>query len=191
MESTPEADRTAQHITKRWIAHYDIAARLRHPERGAKPWWVLVDVCRADGIDNPSDVAGRLADDEKDAIDIIDPMGRPQRTTIVNRPGLTKVLRESRKSEERYFFTVVQTGHETVHFGWQASLNFLVPVRSPLNFVLQVGRQTIRAVRQVLKLPETSRNNGIVQYAIFSWVFETSVHGRRQKSGGEGVRRPI
>src|SRR5262245_54263577 len=32
-----------------------------------------------------------------DALDIVDPIGRPQKTTIVNRPGLTKVLRHSTK----------------------------------------------------------------------------------------------
>jgi prophage antirepressor-like protein len=66
-----------------------------------KPHWVLVDVCRAVGIENPRNVAARLDDDEKYAVQIADAIGRPQPTTIVTRPGLTKVLRESRKPEAR------------------------------------------------------------------------------------------
>jgi hypothetical protein len=56
---------------------------------------VLVDVCRAVGIENNRKVAARLKVDEKDAIGLADSMGRLQQTTIVNRPGLTKVLRYS------------------------------------------------------------------------------------------------
>jgi hypothetical protein len=62
---------------------------------------VLVDVCRAVGIGNNRDVAAKLDADEKDAVDIADAIGRVQRTTIVNRPGLTKVLRDSRKPEAK------------------------------------------------------------------------------------------
>jgi prophage antirepressor-like protein len=67
------------------------------PDRGLKPWWVLVDVCRAVGIVNPRDVASRLDDDEKDTVGIADGGNPDTRYTIVNRPGLTKVLRDSRK----------------------------------------------------------------------------------------------
>jgi hypothetical protein len=71
------------------------------PESGRKPWWVLVNVCKALGIGNNRDVAAKLDDDEKDAVDIADAIGRMQRTTIVNRPGLTKVLRDSKKPEAK------------------------------------------------------------------------------------------
>lgn len=59
---------------------------------------MLTDVCKAVGIAN---VASRLKDDEKDAIGLADSMGRIQKTIIVNRPGLTKVLRHSTKPEAR------------------------------------------------------------------------------------------
>ena len=39
--------------------------------------------------------------DQKDAVQIMDAIGREQNTTIVNRPGLTKVLRYSTKPEAR------------------------------------------------------------------------------------------
>ena len=62
---------------------------------------MLTDVCKAVGIGNAPHVASRLNDDEKDAIIINDSAGRPNRCTIVNRPGLTKVLRRSTKPEAR------------------------------------------------------------------------------------------
>jgi len=68
---------------------------------GLKPHWVLVDVCRAVGIENTSMVASRLDADEKYGVSIADAIGRQQPTTIVTRPGLTKVLRESRKPEAK------------------------------------------------------------------------------------------
>jgi hypothetical protein len=58
---------------------------------------VLVDVCRAIGAENNRDVAAKLDADEKDYVDIADAMGRMRQTSIVSRPGLTKVLRESKK----------------------------------------------------------------------------------------------
>jgi prophage antirepressor-like protein len=53
-------------------------------ESGGKPWWALVDVCKAVGIGNAPMVASRLRPDEKDAISITDSAGRPNRRTIVN-----------------------------------------------------------------------------------------------------------
>jgi prophage antirepressor-like protein len=60
---------------------------------------VLVDVCKAVGIGNVPNVASRLKGDEKASITIGDRRGIPHDTTIVNRPGLTKVLRYSTKPD--------------------------------------------------------------------------------------------
>jgi prophage antirepressor-like protein len=49
-------------------------------------------------LGNAPAVASRLGDDEKDAVDIIDPIGRRQRTTIINEAGLYEVLRTSDKT---------------------------------------------------------------------------------------------
>jgi hypothetical protein len=57
--------------------------------------------CKAVGIENNREVASKLKVDEKDGVDIADAIGRKQRTTIVNRPGLTKVLRYSTKPEAK------------------------------------------------------------------------------------------
>ena len=52
---------------------------------------MLIDVCDAVGIENNRDVASRLGVDEKANVGITDGSQRRQ-MTIVNRPGLTKVL---------------------------------------------------------------------------------------------------
>jgi hypothetical protein len=62
-------------------------------ERDGERLWVLADVCEANDIGNPSQVASRLGADEKDALSIVDAMGRTQRVTVVNEAGLYKLGR--------------------------------------------------------------------------------------------------
>ena len=76
---------------------------VRMVERDEVPWWVLADVCRAMDIGNPRDVAARLDEDEKDAVDIADAIGRQQQTTIITEPGLYAVILQSRKPIARRF----------------------------------------------------------------------------------------
>lgn len=72
-------------------------------DRNGEPWFVLVEVCRKLEIGNSSDAARRLDDDEKDALDIIDPIGRKQRTTVINESGLYSLILSSRKPEAKRF----------------------------------------------------------------------------------------
>jgi len=72
-------------------------------DRDGEPWFALPDVCRALEIGNPSDAAKRLDPDERDALDIIDPIGRPQSTTIINESGLYRLILTSRKPSARRF----------------------------------------------------------------------------------------
>ncbi len=65
---------------------------------GAGRWF-----CRAMDIANPRDVAARLDDDEKDAVDIADAIGRQQQTTVITEPGLYAVILQSRKPIARRF----------------------------------------------------------------------------------------
>ena len=82
--------------------HFE-ARPIRAIDKDGDPWFVLVDVCRILEIGNASDAARRLDDDEKDALDIVDPMGRPQRVTIINQSGLYSLILTSRKPEARRF----------------------------------------------------------------------------------------
>lgn len=80
---------------------------VRISDREGEPWFVLADTCRVLEIGNPSDAARRLDDDEKDALDIIDPMGRPQRATVINESGLYSLILTSRKEAAKRFKTWV------------------------------------------------------------------------------------
>lgn len=69
------------------------------------PWWVLTDVCRALGISNPSDAAGRLEEDERKALPRatlgLTDGGAPM--ILVNEPGLYRFIMRSDKPEAKRF----------------------------------------------------------------------------------------
>lgn len=79
--------------------HFD----FRIIDRDGEPWFVLADVCRALDTGSASDAARRLDDDEKDGVDIVDPIGRLQRTTIINESGLYRLILTSRKEGAKKF----------------------------------------------------------------------------------------
>jgi prophage antirepressor-like protein len=66
-------------------------------------WFVLKDVCDVLGIENSRDVTPRLDVDEKDTVDFIDGVGRPHTNTIVNEPGLYRILMRSNKQIAKTF----------------------------------------------------------------------------------------
>lgn len=68
-----------------------------------EPWFVAADVCRALGLGNSSDAIRKLDADEKDGVDLIDPIGRKQNTAIINEPGLYTLVLSSRKPEAKAF----------------------------------------------------------------------------------------
>ena len=66
-------------------------------------YWVAKDVCRILDIKNHKDAVGRLNNDEKDEVGITDPIGRVQKTLVVNEPGLYRLIFQSRKAEAEKF----------------------------------------------------------------------------------------
>lgn len=68
-----------------------------------EPWWIANDVCAALGIDNPRMALTRLDEDGVSQTDVIDALGRTQRTNIVNEPGLYELIFRSDKPEARTF----------------------------------------------------------------------------------------
>lgn len=74
---------------------------IRIIDQDGKPWFVLKDLGRALEIINVSDMAGRLEDDEKDGVDLADPHGRVQFTTIVNEGGFYRLVSRSGKPVAR------------------------------------------------------------------------------------------
>ena len=67
------------------------------------PYWVLKDVCEVLEIKNNRDVVERLDEDEVDLTDIIDSVGRKQKTTIINESGLYSVILRSDKPNAKKF----------------------------------------------------------------------------------------
>ncbi|MCX4371958.1 MAG: BRO family protein [Dysosmobacter sp.] len=74
---------------------------LRTVEKDGELWWVLKDVCDILGIANPRNVAARLDDDEKSAVHLADSIGRMQEITVINEPGLYKVILRSDKPDAK------------------------------------------------------------------------------------------
>ena len=67
-----------------------------------EPWFVLRDVCDTLEVNNSSDVAARLDEDEK-GVDIIDTLGGKQELTIISESGLYSTILISRKPEAKKF----------------------------------------------------------------------------------------
>lgn len=67
------------------------------------PWWFLSDVCEVLGLSNPSVVADRLDDDEKNTLSLTEGIrGNPNRT-VINEAGLYSVILRSDKPEAKAF----------------------------------------------------------------------------------------
>lgn len=78
------------------------AVPVRTLVKDGELWWVLADVCQVLGLLNPTVVANRLDDDEKEILktklDLV--LDIPNRgLTIINESGLYKVILRSDKPE--------------------------------------------------------------------------------------------
>lgn len=83
--------------------HFD----FRIIDRNGEPWFVLVDVCRAIDIKNPSDAASRLDADEKMTLALTEGQsgsrGGPRSMTVINESGLYSLILRSDKPEAKKF----------------------------------------------------------------------------------------
>lgn len=82
------------------------AVPVRTLVKDGELWWVLADVCQVLGLLNPTVVANRLDDDEKEILktklDLV--LDIPNRgLTIINESGLYKVILRSDKPEAKKF----------------------------------------------------------------------------------------
>jgi len=66
-------------------------------------WWALTDVCGALGLANSRDVASRLDEGEKNTVAFTDTAGRPHELTLINEPGLYRVIFRSNKPSAEKF----------------------------------------------------------------------------------------
>lgn len=76
--------------------------RVTTDEQG-EPLFVLKDVCNALDLKNISDVASRLDEDGVGTTEVIDNLGRTQKTNVVTEAGLYEVIFMSRKPEAKAF----------------------------------------------------------------------------------------
>jgi hypothetical protein len=79
------------------LFEYEEETQFRVIDRDGEPWFVISEVCRELEVNNVSDAAARLDDDEKDNIDIIDAIGRSRKTLIINESGLYSLIRQRAK----------------------------------------------------------------------------------------------
>ena len=77
--------------------------KVRTTIKDGEIWWVLKDVCKILGLNDAHKVALRLEKDERNQIPVTDNLGRQQNTTIINEPGLYKVILRSDKPEAKNF----------------------------------------------------------------------------------------
>ena len=76
--------------------------RVMTDEQG-EPLFVLKDICDALDLKNISDVASRLDEDGVGTTEVIDNLGRTQKTNVVTEAGLYEVIFMSRKPEAKAF----------------------------------------------------------------------------------------
>ena len=82
--------------------HLDNDIRVTTNEQG-EPLFVLKDICDALDLGNNREVARRLDEDGVSSTDIIDNLGRNQKTNVVTEAGLYEVIFMSRKPEAKAF----------------------------------------------------------------------------------------
>ena len=76
---------------------------VRMAMKDGEPWWVVADVCSALGIGNPTDATKRVDKDDLDLVEVIDAIGRKQKSSVVNEPGLYSLILRSEKPEAKVF----------------------------------------------------------------------------------------
>lgn len=74
---------------------------VRTIEKDGEIWWVLKDVCAVLGISHVKDTGDRLDKDEVGQAEVIDRLGRMQTVTIINEPGVYKVILRSDKPDAK------------------------------------------------------------------------------------------
>mgnify|MGYP006921358994 CR=1 FL=1 len=67
---------------------YQEDQRIRTLTINGEPWFYASDVCAVLGISNPSNVYSRLDADDLHSVEVIDVMGRKQKTYAVSEFGL-------------------------------------------------------------------------------------------------------
>lgn len=76
---------------------------VRAIDRSGVAWFVGNDVCAALELLNPRQAMAKLEEDERDDVQIVDAIGREQRTTIISESGVYALVFTSRKPAAKQF----------------------------------------------------------------------------------------
>jgi len=87
------------------VFNHEIFGDVRTVIKNNVIWFVAKDVCNSLGISSHRNATAKLDEDEKDAVCILDAIGRNQDTTIINESGLYKIIFTSLKPEAKRFKT--------------------------------------------------------------------------------------
>jgi len=93
----------SQNIKLFEFSHEDKNFILRSIEIDGEHWYVANDICKALGIKQTRNAANRLDHDDVRKTDVIDSIGRIQKTNIVNESGLYALIFQSNKSIAKRF----------------------------------------------------------------------------------------
>lgn len=89
METEKEAVETSLNMPMAWEFSEKIIRTLKI---NGEPWWVAKDICEYFGDSDHKRSVLRLDDDEKQLMQVIDSMGRPQNATYINESGVYHLL---------------------------------------------------------------------------------------------------
>ena len=76
---------------------------IRVIDKDGQPWWVAKDVCDILELTDARKSVELLDEDERNIIPVMDALGRPQNTYVVNDPGVYSLVLRSRKPEAKAF----------------------------------------------------------------------------------------
>ena len=76
---------------------------IRVIDKDGQPWWVAKDVCDILELTDARKSVELLDEDERNIIPVMDSLGRPQNTYVVNEPGVYSLVLRSRKPEAKAF----------------------------------------------------------------------------------------
>lgn len=120
----------------------------------SEPWFVATDVCRILDISNARMAVARLDEDGVSSADVIDSMGRTQRASVVNEPGLYELVFLSRKPEAKAFkrwitHDVLPTIRKTGRYGSDVDMLAQLPSSQMLQLAAEAAKRAEEAEAQL------------------------------------------
>lgn len=126
-----------------------------------EPWWVVLDVCKAMGIENASMAAARIKEHNLSSTEVVDSAGRRNpRTVIINEPGLMQlIMRSDVPAAEPFQEWVYEDVLPTIRRTGSYSVTSPAPVSAldALAGMVEALREQERAVLEMKRAGEATR----------------------------------